>query len=263
MIRPALLHQRVFDVPQLIPPRVLEQLGRDRIEPRDGAFTNPDDRTEPNMGVRRSLIVVLDLSIDLAIAASLDETQVHTAPYMRLRSIRRRITCRRDRWEETSSFTKERNMQLHKLILVLATALAPINASAQLSSLADDGDLRWVRDSKRAYEQAKADNKPVLVYVWSERGDAKTNPLWHDTTRGMWKDDEVSKESRRFVCLSVDADSKDPSVERFLRERAQVIFTDPSGNVLAKFKGRDGGLWIEFQPDEVLAAMRKLRWPRK
>src|SRR5262245_2299944 len=127
-------------------------------------------------------------------------------------------------------------MQLHKLVLVLATALAPIMAPAQLPSLANDGDLRWVRESKQAYEQAKDDNKPVLVYVWADRGDAKPNQLWHDTTRGMWKDDEVSKESRRFVCLSVDADSKDPFVERFLRERAQVIFTDPSGNVLAKFK---------------------------
>ena len=156
-------------------------------------------------------------------------------------------------------------MQLHKLVLVLvlATALAPITSPTQLPSLADDGDLRWVRDSKKAYEQAKADNKPVLVYVWSEHGDAKKNPLWHNTTRGMWKDDEVFKESRRFVCLSVDADSKDPFVERCLREQAQVFFTDPSGNVLAKFKGRDGGLWIEFQPDEVLAAMKKVRWPRK
>src|SRR5262249_13487485 len=157
----------------------------------------------------------------------------------------------------------ERKMEGDKLGLVLATALALGPAQVKIPSLAGDGDLRWVKDSKQAYEQAKADNKPVLVYVWSDRGDEKTNPLWHNTTRGMWKDDEVSKESRRFVCLSVDADSKDPFVERCLRERAQVFFTDSSGNTLAKFKGRNGGLWIEFQPDDVLDAMKKVRWPRK
>jgi hypothetical protein len=74
----------------------------------------PAAEREPAGCVRRSLIDVLNLSIDLAIAASLDEMRVQLGSTMCVRLIRRRATCRRRLWREKCGFTKKRKMQLHK-----------------------------------------------------------------------------------------------------------------------------------------------------
>ena len=146
--------------------------------------------------------------------------------------------------------------------------------------LAQVDKIAWHTDRAKAYDIARAENKPVLIYLWTQRrrkseraplstdeytAEPEVHPYSRDYTKSMWESKKVVAESGRFVCVSVDIDRADEFTQRCLGLGAQVIFTDPAGNVLATFKGRRntgvglGGLI--YRSDHALKAMRDVRWP--
>ena len=147
----------------------------------------------------------------------------------------------------------------------------------------DNAEIAWITDYRLAYQQAQDQNKPVLVYVWTEkrhivqphdstsesrepyRASGEIHPLSREYTSPMWRSTKVARESQRFVCLSVNIDTPSDFAQRCVQQRAQVFFTDPQGNVLRKFTGsQDLGVGLPrkvFEPDDILRVMRKVKWP--
>ncbi|MCH7703074.1 MAG: thioredoxin family protein [Planctomycetes bacterium] len=78
----------------------------------------------------------------------------------------------------------------------------------------DDSPIAWRHDVADAFVSASLEGKPVLLYftaTWC----APCKVLEH----GIFEDEEVIEESRRFVCIKADmTDDSDPVVERLRQE---------------------------------------------
>jgi thioredoxin-like negative regulator of GroEL len=129
-----------------------------------------------------------------------------------------------------------------------------------LAGSANDKGLQWETDFGRAMEQAREENKPVLVDFWAE---------WcgwcHRLDRTTYADPVVGAMGREFVAVRVntEGDPRDVKVaERYgVINLPTILFLSPRGRQVLRVKGFQGpGRFPQTMERAMETAQRVMAW---
>lgn len=149
----------------------------------------------------------------------------------------------------------QQSARSQKIRLILY-ALALVVVAAVMFSLHGKGEsIAWVPTMEEALAQAKAENKPVLVYFY-EPGNAAC-----DTMDRTFTDATVRDETKAFVCVALEGPAHIDLVHRYLRlldydmtVYPAIVFLSPEGERLAV-------VLDHRSPEELIEEMRGVPQP--
>jgi thiol:disulfide interchange protein len=119
------------------------------------------------------------------------------------------------------------------------------------------GHLRFVEGYERGYNEARRQNKPLMLFFSAE---------WchycHQMADEALTNDQVVSLSERFVCVLVDADAAPEVCRQFHVSRFPTIqFVSPQGVVLNRLEGKRPGHQVTIAMQAALQTVARRTEP--
>ncbi len=121
------------------------------------------------------------------------------------------------------------------------------------------GRLRFVEGYERGYNEARRQNKPLLLFFTAE---------WcrycHQMAEEALANEQVVSLSERFVCVLIDADAAPQVCRQFHVSRFPTIqFVSPQGAVLNRLEGKRPGHQVTMAMQAALQTLARRPEPAR